>query len=446
MKSSFPILAALLLQAGSFPSISNAPAPLADPQHLRYVRSLTLPRGASGVACAVLDASVYAHTASSSADDLRVFRVDGHKKPQEIPFVVSYSEAEPSDAQTATVRNLTLHNGNLIFDLDMPQRAYTQVDLQLAAHNFFATADVSGSNGKGGPTKPLGVYTLFDLTERHLPRSTSLALQESTFPQLHITLHLRGLDGSPFPHLDTSIVQGATVPASREAQTLYTVVAATSALTQSTTSSTAQLNIPAHVPVERVQFALDPSYKSDFLRFVSIKADADTKQPDQPQEIIDGQIWRVTRAADISARVPAISAAKLAIPAVIASNLHDPATIQIEVANAAHPPLPIRAVQLEMRQRTLCFSASPDSTYTLRYGDDDLRASVYDLRALTTLPARPLMANLGLEELNPGYIQRHVASTYDERNPDLFWIALLAAIAVLGTFASRRTMRQGRRR
>src|ERR1700679_1337963 len=107
----------LLLQAGSFPSISNAPAPLADPQHLRYVRSLTLPHGASGVACAVLDASVYAHTASSSADDLRVFRVDGHKKPQEIPFVISYSEAEPTDAQTATVRNLTLHNGHLIFDL-----------------------------------------------------------------------------------------------------------------------------------------------------------------------------------------------------------------------------------------------------------------------------------------------------------------------------------------
>jgi hypothetical protein len=99
-----------------------------------------------------------------------------------------------------------------------------------------------------------------------------------------------------------------------------------------------------------------------------------------------------------------------------------------------------------MRQRTLCFNATPDSAYTLRYGDHDLRASVYDLRDLATLPAKPLMANLGLEELNPGYIQRHVASTYDERNPDLFWIALLAAIAVLGTFVSRHTTRQGRRR
>jgi hypothetical protein len=140
LRSSLPILAALLIQAGTFPSVSNAPAPLADPQHLRYVRALTVPHDASGVACTILDASVYAHAASSSADDLRVFRVLGHTKPQEIPFVVSYSEAQPTDAQTATVRNRALHNGALSFDLDMPARAYTQVDLQLSAQNFIATA------------------------------------------------------------------------------------------------------------------------------------------------------------------------------------------------------------------------------------------------------------------------------------------------------------------
>ena len=446
MKCSFPILAALLLQAGSFPSITNAPVPVADPQHLRYVRSLTLPHGASGVACTVLDASVYAHAASSSADDLRIFRTAGRGKPQEIPFVVSYSEAQPTDAQTATVRNMTLHHGDLVFDLDMPQRPYTQVDLQLAAQNFLATAEVSGSKGKRDSTTPLGVFTLFDLTARHLPRSTMLALQESTISQLHITLRLRGLDGSPFPHLGASIVQGATVPASREAQTLYTVVAATNAVTRTANASKVQLDIPAHVPVERVQFVLDPTFKSDFLRNVSIIARAATNQHDQPQEVIAGQIWRVTRSADATTRAPAIRAANLSLPAVIASNLRDPANIRVEVRNGTQPSLPIRAVQLQMRQRTLCFSVNPNSTYTLRYGDDDLRASVYDLRALATLPAKPIMASLGREELNPGYIQRHVASTYDERNPDLFWIALLAAIAVLGTFVSRHTMRQGRRR
>jgi hypothetical protein len=445
LKSSIPILAALLFQAGTVPSIGTAPAPLADPQHLRYVRTLTLPQGASGIACTILDASVYAHSASSSADDLRVFRSAPHTKPQEVPFVVSYSEAQPTDAQTATVRNVLTRNNTLSFDLDMPPRAYTEVDLDLAAHNFLATAEVSGSALTNTPSKPLGTFTLFDLTQRHLARATSLALQESTYPHLHILLHLRTPDGKPFPHPDPSIVHGATVPASREAQTLYTVVASANTITQQGPSSIAELDIPAHIPVERVKFVLNPAYKSDFLRDVSVIAHADTQQPDQPQEIINGQISRVTRPADALTTTPAVNAAQLSLPAVIASNLHDPATIRVTVADAAQPALPLTAVQLQMRQRTLCFDSVPNATYTLRYGDNDLRASVYDLGDLATLPAKPLIATLGTEQLNPGYLQRHVASTYDQRNPNLFWIALLAAIAVLGSFVSRHAMRKGRR-
>ena len=438
---SLPILAALLLQAGTFPSIGNAPAPLADPQHLRYVRTLTLPPNASGIACTILDASVYAHSASSSADDLRVFRTFPHTQPQEVPFVVSYSAAQPTDAQTATVRNVLAHNNTLSFDLDLPPRPYSEVDLNLAAHNFLATALVSTTDNK-----PLGTFTLFDLTNRHLARSTTLALQESTYPHLHILLHLHTPDGKPFPHPDPAIVQGATVPASREAQTLYTVVASTNTIRQQGPYSFAQLDVPAQLPIERVHFVLDPAYKSDFLRSLTVRAAAETHMPGQPQEVIDGQIWRVTRPPDATTGSPAIAAAELSLPAVIASSLHDPASLSIAIDNAAQPPLPLRAVQLQMRQRTLCFDAVPDATYTLRYGDNDLRASVYDLGDLTTLSTKPLLAILGTEQLNTAYLPRYAASTYDQRNPNLFWIALLAAIAVLGSFVSRHAMRQGRRR
>ena len=439
MKSMFPLAAALLLQAGTFPSLSNAPAPQADTEHLRYVRALTLPPNASGIACTVLDASVYAHTASSSADDLRVFRLDHHNKSQEVPFVVSYSQAQPSDAQTATVRNLVVHNSTLTFDLDMPPRPYTQVDFQLAAHNFLATAEVSTP-----ANKPLGTFTLFDLTQRHLARSTSLPLQESTLPQLHITLHLRALDNTPFPYLDPAILQGATVPASREAQTLYTVVASADTLTQQASSSVAQFNLPAHVPVERVQFVLDPSYKADFFRDVTVTAVPNTPDllPDEPEERITDHIWRVTRPPNAA---PAIHAAALSFPAVLASNLHDRATVRVTIADGAQPPLPIRAVQLAMRQRTLCFDAASNATYTLRYGDNDLRSVVYDSGDLTKLPTRPLIAKLEPEILNAGYMQRPI-NTYSPRNPNLFWIALLATVAVTGSLFSRHAARQERRR
>ena len=418
------------------------PIPLAEPRHLKYERSLMLPPRVSGAACAVLDANVYAHAASWSEGDLRVFRATDLKKDEEIPFVVSYSEAQPTDAVTATVQNLSLRDGEIAFDLAMPKRAYTVVDLRLAAQNFIARADVSGSDGKGGAVKSLGSFTLFDLTQKHLARSTSLALQESSFAELHVGLSVHRADGSAFPHLSEGIVEGATVPANREAQTLYTVVATTDRVSQQDASTVAQVDIPAHVPVERVNFVLDPTYESNFMRRVFIGAGRNAQHP---QETIDGEIWRVTRGEDVSGD-PAIHASKLAVTAVIASNLREAAMVRVEVRNGGEPPLPVTAVQLEMRQRTVCFDAAAGSTYWLRYGDDALRASVYDLDGLAKMTASPVVAVLGPEELNRAYVARKDAKTYNERNPEMYWVLLLAAIAALGALASRHTKRRGRHR
>ena len=186
----------------------------------------------------------------------------------------------------------------------MPPRPYTQVDLQLAAQNFIAIAEVSGFTSNASPGKPLGNFTLFDLTQQHLARSTSIALEESTFPRLHINLRLRSLTGAALPHLTPSIVQGAIVPASREAQTLYTTVASTSTITQQGASSLAQFSVPAHVPIERVHLVLDPTYKADFLRTISVTAEPDDHQPNEPQETVTGEVWRVTRTSGPSQSTP----------------------------------------------------------------------------------------------------------------------------------------------
>jgi hypothetical protein len=433
----------LLWQSGDFSTYDAAPAPLAEPQHMRYERSLALPAGASGAACAVLDANVYAHAANWSGGDLRIFRVVGSKKQEEIPLAVGYSAAQPTDAVTAIVQNLSLRNGNIVFDLEMPQRAYTLVDLHLAAQNFIATADVSGSNGIGGPVKSLGTFALFDLTEEHLARSTSLALQESSFAKLHITLHLHGTDGGAFPHLSPTVVEGATVPASREGQTLYTAVAATAKIAQEGTSTVGLIDVPAHVPIERVSFVLDSAYRLNFLRSISVAAGRDAQILMHPQEVIDGEIWRETRRGDASGD-PAIRAAKLTLTAVIASNLREAVTVKVVVKNGSEQPLPIRAIQLEMRQRTICFDAMAGSTYMLRYGDDALHAAVYDSKGLAKMPVKPLVATLGPEALNDYYVERSNAKTYDEHNPDLYWITLLAVIAAIGAVGGRHTKWRGK--
>jgi hypothetical protein len=429
------MVAALLWQAGDFGASGDGPAPVAEIQHLRYERGLNVPTGASGTTCAVLDGDVYAHAASPSAGDLRVFREDGTKF-EEVPFAVNYSAAEPTDAASAKAQNLRLQSGDIVFDLAMPQRAYTVVELEIAAQNFMGTAEVSAADGRA-----LGTFAVFDLSERRLARSTTLSLEESSYGRLHVKLRLRGLDGGMLRGLSAAIVTGATVPASREAQTLYTVVASTNKVAERDGAIVARMDAPAHVPIERVNFVVDPAYKSDFLRSVTVSAAKDAAGLTRPDEVIDGEIWRVMRERD-----PVIRAAKLTQIAVLASNLRELAKVEVEVKNNGAVPLPIKAVQLEMRQRTICFDAAAGSRYSLRYGDDALRASVYDLGGLAKTSAKPVVATLGPEELNRDYVARSGVKTYGERNPQMIWIALLAVIAAVGAFASRHTKRRGRHR
>jgi hypothetical protein len=434
---------ALLWQAGDFAG-PRTEAPSADPQHMRYVRDLTLPAGSAGIACTVLDATAFAHAASRSADDLRVFRVDSSGAGVETPFALSENQAQPDEVVSAAVQNLGERKGDLVFDLAMPSRVYSEVDLQLGAKDFIATAKVSGSDGRGGPVTSLGSFALFDLTQQHLSRSTTLPLQESTFARLHVELHVTTPAGGVFAGQSPAMVQGASVPASREAQTVYSVVAASSAVRQNGPATEVKMDVPAHVPVERVSFVLDPGYKREFLRTVSVEAGKGSGE-----ESVEGEIWRVTRASADGG--PAIHDAKLSVDAVMASNLQGPATITVAVKNGNDLPLPIRSVQLEMRQRTVCFEASAASRYTLLYGDVALRAPVYDIKAsgefmrLSAGEAKPVVSILGPEQVNPEFQARADMRPYSERHPEILWIGLLVAVGALAATALHSVKQQGRK-
>jgi hypothetical protein len=330
-----------------------------------------------------------------------------------------------------------MRGGNVDFDLVMPHRAYSEVDLQLGAKDFVATARVTGSDGRGGPGTSLGSFALFDLTAQGLSRSTALPLQESTFARLHVELHVMKPGGGAFAGLRPTVVEGATVPASREAQTLYTVVAQTSDVRQEGADTVARLMAAAHVPIERVSFALDPAFKRDFLRSVTVTAGAGADQ-----EVVPGEIERVTRT--VGEGEPLIRSVKLSVDAVMASNLRRDAMLTVSVKNGNDQPLPIRVVELEMRQRTVCFEARAGNTYTLRYGDVALHAPVYDFARLYTGERLPMVAMLGPEALNPEFRPRADDRPYSERHPEVLWIALLAVVAALGATALHGVRQQGR--
>jgi hypothetical protein len=318
------------------------------------------------------------------------------------------------------------------------------VVLDLAARNFLAIAHVSGAEGVGTRTE-LGSFALFDLSAQHLSRSTTLPLQESTFSVLHVELHLEPASGARNSGLDRSdlgpaIVKGASVPPSREAQTLYTTVAETDSMSQRGHGTVATIPIPAHVPVERASFVLDPSFDRNFARAVRITATPHAAKDSESIETIGGEVSRVKLPDAL------IDSRRMSVDAVLGANLRSGATVEVVVAND-EKPLPLRSVRLEMRQRRICFdAASGEAPYTLRYGDAILHASLYDYARVFVPSAKPFVATLGAEWVNPHFVARVDRRPYIERHPELVWVVLLAGIAVMGSFALRSTRRHSESR
>jgi hypothetical protein len=120
------------------------------------------------------------------------------------------------------------------------------------------------------------------------------------------------------------------------------------------------------------------------------------------------------------------------VDAELVSNLHDPATVTVTVENGDDVPLPIESVQLQMRQRMMCFDAAPGASYMLRYGDMALHAPVYDYARLYQPQANAITAQLGPELANVDYHPRPDERPFTERHPELMWVALILVVAVLG--------------
>jgi len=442
--------------------------PIAQPKYMRYQRALNVPQG-TGQACAVLDAEVFPHAAPSLID-LRVFPSNASAPSHEVPYAITLSESASQETTEAHLLNLGADAGHSIsFDLAMPQRPYSSValDVDPALHDFLGTATVTASDGLGGKghSVSFGSFTIFDLAAQHLSRSTTLPLPESTFPYLHISLAMADAPGAHVAdgRFVPSIVSGATVPPSREAQAIYTTVAETSAITTSGRESIAKFDIPARVPVERVEFVIAPTYKGNFSRDVRVTATAapvakgapgeaaepngsesgieNDQRPPLP-ETLTGNILRV-RTNEAGRE---INTEQLTVPAVLGTNLQRAAKVEVVVENGDDQPLPITAMRLEMRQRRLCFDTSATtSPVALYYGDPTLSAPVYDYERLFTPSEKPLAVTLGPQLANPDFTPRPGAPrSFTDRHPEVLWIALIAAIAALGFVAVKSGKSVGR--
>jgi hypothetical protein len=396
-----------------------------DPQYSRYQRTV-IASGGDGQNCAVIDPQIFPH-AGVSLKDLRLYQGG-----REVPYAITLSEPQQLDSDAAHVRNLGLRGRNIVFDLEMPNRPYTEITLDLAGKDFLATATVSGTRDPNYSNQTrLGEFTLFDLSSQHLSRNTTLHLQETTLPYLHVELAVSPATGNRSFIATPEMVQGVTVPPSREAQSIYTTAATTTTITQRGRQSIATFALPQRIPVERVSFDLAPNYKANFSRDVRI-----TDHPDGSNSVSEGLAGTILR-VHLTQAGREIRHQQLNVPAVLGSNMQSAATVEVVVDNGDDTPLPITAVRLEMRQREICFDVSNPASLTLYYGDSALTAPQYDYARLFAPSDAMHTAQLSPEQLNHTYRGRPDTRPFTDRHPHLLWIVLFVVVCLLAIVAIR---------
>ncbi len=420
------LAAALLWQSASLVNIGTAAAP----EHLKFQRELSMAADAQGLTCATLNAEVLAHTASAAHNDLRIYQgYPGSPAQAETPYTLTESGPEPVGDAEASVGDVVRSGGDLRFDLHMPSRAYSEVELRLRMHDFVGTVVVTADEPRGG-RRNVGTFGIFDLSGEGLGHWTFLPMAETAAPVLHIVLSLRTPEGLPLASVPPAVVAGAAVPPSRERQTVYTAVTS-GTVSRSGSNTVAVLHVPAHVPVERISFALPNGFGSNYSREVLVRAKTDG-DPAAETETMDAGAIQHVRWPPGDPRLNPIEVTEDSVDATTGATLAGKATVRVSVVNGRLPPLPIERITLAMRERKVCFIAAAGMRYTLRYGDPALAAPVYDQIVPADPTKPPLVAQLGPERRNPQWRARTDGRPYLDRHPEVFWLAVLACAGMMG--------------
>lgn len=377
----------------------------------------------SAQTCAVLDPTTFTHSEPELAD-LRLYRGQS-----ETPYVVRTEQPVHGARMNIAVLNLGTRAGQTSFDAAMPEGEYSDVTLDVSGANFIATVTVSGSNDEGhGRETRLGAYTIFDLTDQKLGRSTVLHLPRSDFRTLHFSIA-----GAVKPQQ----IGGITMDRVSQAEPHYTIVAETSHASQHGNQTEIQFTLPVNVPVDRITF-VPGEQPGNFSRDVTVKV-----SPVPVRGMPEDEVPRTTEASGNLLRVHGVREGHrldeehLSIDAPWLSGGPAGSRWTITIDNGDDPPIELKSVRLEMVQRRLCFDAAAGAGYMLRCGDAALAAPRYDYARLFMPEKNPAQATLGPEQVNPEYQKRPDSRAFTERHPWLLWVALAVVIFVLGLVALR---------
>jgi hypothetical protein len=356
----------------------------------------------------IVDEELWNHSRPDLAD-LRLYDAG-------TPVQYSLSEQRAgtsSEEAEAKILNLGSVAGHTEFDLDVEGIAeYDRIRLRMDAHDFVATAAVSGGSAPGKATKvQLSPSTLYDFSKEQLGSNFELKLPPSSFRYLHIKLSAG---------IRPEQVKSASIFNLRERQASWTKVGSCSSPQTNGRLTVVSCTLPPKVPLSRILFQI-PAETLNFRRLVTMEDPNGTV-------VSSGEVSRVrvNRAGTL------VTNEDLAVN--VSGNFSQ---LTIHIDNGDNPPLQMTAVQPLTLERRVYFEPNHRSTLQLYYGDAMLLAPIYDYARFFHVDPAAAQAALGPGAHNDQFAGRPDERPWSERHTVILWSAMIVAVLVLAVLALR---------
>jgi hypothetical protein len=378
------------------------------PTFFKYQREIR-PTSSSGQHYVVVDETLWQH-AQPTLNDVRLYSAE-----KESPYALRV-ESGSSETEQKAIRVLqpAIEGGKTQVLLDLsgiPE--YDRIDLKLASKNFVAHARVEGQDDPHGARwAVLGTTTLYDLSEENLGHNSTLQIPRTTYKYLRVTI-----DRSVKP----SDVQSGTAGLIRAQEAVWRTIINKPTIAEQGKDTVVTFSIPQNVPVERVVFEIDPA-QSNFWREVEV-------QGDQGQSFGSDVITRI----HMQRNGQKVDVAQTSI----GIRRYGPGIVRAIIRNGDDLPLKITAVRLQQYERRIYFDSSLEVSDKIYYGDDKSGPAVYDYSRLFQRDPSASEAQLGAETANVAFTARPDERPWSERHPAVLWVAIVAAVLMLGGIAVR---------
>jgi hypothetical protein len=379
----------------------------------RHVKAINLPAELQPESLVeiVPDQEVFASAAHGLAD-LRIIS----SKNEEVPYKLEVSKAESERTSfPVSIRDKGYIPGSYnTFTADLGQEGilHNEIEIRITSTNFRRTATVASSNDEATWMK-IAEQTVYDFTVKErgfTTRDTRVRYPDSTARYVQVKI----ADDGEGP-LE---ITGATIFFVKE----------TSAGEISWPSSILDIGRDAGARTTNVQVDLGtpgiPSYHlslnipdTNFYREVTVQTSTDREQ------------WStIMRGAEIYAfDTPKFVGKSLDITYPEATSRY----LRLVIHDEDSPPLTIQGVNVWGLRRRLVFTADPQQSYQLYYGNAEAKRPSYDIeRIFPYLITKQLPeATLGPQTANPDFVEEK--PPVSERFPWLFPTVIVVAVIVV---------------